>query len=113
MLRSVAKQPFCSALQAGLPVLGEDGTLVDAVAAKSPARGKVQAKTGTLYWHDAMNDRSLLTSKALAGIMTSARGRQLTLALYLNCVPLPRGATPTREGKALGTLCEIIYENAP
>ena len=113
LLRSVAKQSFCSALRAGLPVLGEDGTLVDAVAVKSPARGKVQAKTGTLYWHDAMNDRSLLTSKALAGVMTTIRGRQLTLALYLNCVPLPRGATPTREGKALGTLCEIIYENAP
>jgi D-alanyl-D-alanine carboxypeptidase/D-alanyl-D-alanine-endopeptidase (penicillin-binding protein 4) len=90
-----------------------DGTLHDAVAADSPAKGKVQAKTGTLLWHDVMNDRTLLTSKALAGTMTTAHGRALVIAIYLNNVPLPAGATPTREGKTLGKLCEIIYQNAP
>ena len=76
-------------------------------------RGKVYAKTGTLTWDDVMNDRTLLTSKALAGTMTTASGRSLVVALYLNGVPLPKGATSMREGKVLGQLCEIIYQHAP
>ena len=60
-----------------------------------------------------MNDRQLLTSKALAGTMTTAKGRELTLAIYVNGVPLPKGVASSREGKAIGKLCEIIYVNAP
>src|SRR5207244_8674438 len=113
LLRALAKRPDYKALEAGLPILGVDGTLADAVPPDSPAKGKVRAKTGTLYWHDVMNERSLLTSKALAGTMTTAKGRALTLAIYVNGVPLPKNVTPTREGKTIGKLCEILYLNAP
>jgi D-alanyl-D-alanine carboxypeptidase/D-alanyl-D-alanine-endopeptidase (penicillin-binding protein 4) len=113
LLRAMAKRPDWAVYHDGLPVLGVDGTLADAVPADSPAKGKVQAKTGTLVWHDAMNDRALLTSKALAGTLTTAKDRQLVVALYVNGVPLPRKGTPTREGKVLGHLCEIIYQEAP
>jgi D-alanyl-D-alanine carboxypeptidase/D-alanyl-D-alanine-endopeptidase (penicillin-binding protein 4) len=113
LLRAMAKRPAHKALHEGLPVLGVDGTLGDVVPADSPARGKVHAKTGTLMWHDTLNDRLLLTSKALAGTMTAANGRQLTLAIYVNMVPLPRGITAAREGKVIGKLCEIIYQSAP
>lgn len=113
LLRALAKRSDYQALHAGLPILGVDGTLVDAVAADSPARGKVLAKTGTLSWEDVMNGRTLLTSKALAGTMTTAHGRSLIVALYVNDVPLPKGVNTTREGKALGTLCEIIYQHTP
>lgn len=113
LLRALSKRTDYQALNAGLPILGVDGTLADAVAGDSPARGKVRAKTGTLTWDDLMNGRTLLTSKALAGTMTTARGRALILALYVNGVPLPKGVTATREGKVLGHLCEIIYEHAP
>lgn len=113
LLLGLAKRPEYRALESGLPVLGVDGTLVDVVTKESPARGKVLAKTGTLSWHDALNNRSLLTSKALAGTMTTARGRPLTLAMFVHLVPLPRGVAAAREGKALGKLCEIFYENAP
>src|SRR5207302_9135209 len=58
LLRALAKRADYSALHAGLPILGVDGTLADAVAADSPARGKVFAKTGTLTWDDLMNGRS-------------------------------------------------------
>ena len=54
-----------------------------------------------------------LVSKALAGTMTTASGRSLIVALYVNGVSLPKGVTSTREGKVLGTLCEIIYQRAP
>jgi D-alanyl-D-alanine carboxypeptidase/D-alanyl-D-alanine-endopeptidase (penicillin-binding protein 4) len=112
LLRALAKRSDYQALHAALPILGVDGTLADAVAADSPARGKVHAKTGTLTWDDIMNGRTLLTSKALAGTMTTASGRSLIVALYVNGVPLPKGVTATREGKALGELCEIIYQHA-
>jgi D-alanyl-D-alanine carboxypeptidase/D-alanyl-D-alanine-endopeptidase (penicillin-binding protein 4) len=113
LLRALSKRTDYQALHAGLPILGVDGTLADAVAADSPARGKVYAKTGTLTWDDTMNGRTLLTSKALAGTMITARGRSLTLALYVNGVPLPKGVTALREAKVLGRMCEMIHEHAP
>jgi D-alanyl-D-alanine carboxypeptidase/D-alanyl-D-alanine-endopeptidase (penicillin-binding protein 4) len=113
LLQAMAKRPEYPIFRECLPVLGVDGTLVDVVPADSPARGKVRAKTGTLYWHDALNDRSLLRSKALAGTMTTASGHTLFVALFVNDVPLPHGVSPSREGKVLGHLCEIIYENVP
>src|SRR5207248_5812309 len=45
LLLAMAKRPEYAAYHAGLPILGVDGTLADAVPADSPARGKVQAKT--------------------------------------------------------------------
>jgi serine-type D-Ala-D-Ala carboxypeptidase/endopeptidase (penicillin-binding protein 4) len=113
LLQALAERPDYEVFNAGLPVLGVDGTLVDAVASTSPAKGKVQGKTGTLIWDDMLNGRSLLTSKALAGVMTTAKGRALTIAIYVNCVPLAKGVRSTREGKVIGKLCEIIYEHAP
>jgi len=113
LLSAMQKRPEWPAYSAGLPVLGEDGTLADAVGPDSPARGKVRAKTGTLGWADLLNDRFLLRSKALAGVLTTAKGRELTFAFFVNDLPLQRGAMTTEEGKALGRLCEIIYQHCP
>jgi D-alanyl-D-alanine carboxypeptidase/D-alanyl-D-alanine-endopeptidase (penicillin-binding protein 4) len=113
LLQALAKRSDYPVFQDGLPVLGVDGTLSDVINPKSPARGKVRAKTGTLFWHDVMNDRLLLRSKALAGTLTTANGRELIVAMFVNDVPLPKGAEPTREGKVLGKLCEIIHQHAP
>ena len=90
------------AFSEALPILGVDGTLVEVVGAESPARGKVRAKTGTLQWQDLMNDRPLLTSKALAGYLTTKTGRELVFAMFVNNVHLPKGVTGSREGKARG-----------
>jgi D-alanyl-D-alanine carboxypeptidase/D-alanyl-D-alanine-endopeptidase (penicillin-binding protein 4) len=113
LLQGVAKRPEWNVYRDGLPILGVDGTLAEAVAPESPARGKVLAKTGTLFAEDVMNDRALLRSKALAGTMTTAKGRTLFFAMFVNSVPLPKKETPQREGKVLGKLCEIIYQHAP
>jgi D-alanyl-D-alanine carboxypeptidase/D-alanyl-D-alanine-endopeptidase (penicillin-binding protein 4) len=113
LLQAMAKRADYPAFLLGLPVLGVDGTLAEAVRPDSPARGKVRAKTGTLLWHDAMNDRPLLTSKAIAGTLTTAKGRTLAFAMFVNGVPLSKGVTPTREGKTLGQLCEILVEDGP
>jgi D-alanyl-D-alanine carboxypeptidase/D-alanyl-D-alanine-endopeptidase (penicillin-binding protein 4) len=115
LLRGIAaKYPDAyPAYVAGLPTLGVDGTLADVVATSSPVCNQVHAKTGTLMWKDLVNDRLLLRSKTLAGVMTTAKGKPLTIALFVNDVPLPKGVKPDREGKKLGQLCEIIYKYAP
>ncbi|MCC6417403.1 MAG: D-alanyl-D-alanine carboxypeptidase/D-alanyl-D-alanine-endopeptidase [Gemmataceae bacterium] len=113
LLRALARRPDWKAFEAALPVLGVDGTLADVVGKMSPARGAVKAKTGTYYWVDLLNGRTLLTSKALAGTLRTARGRELVFAMFVNNVPLPRGVTPQREGRVLGQLCEIIHQHAP
>jgi D-alanyl-D-alanine carboxypeptidase/D-alanyl-D-alanine-endopeptidase (penicillin-binding protein 4) len=94
-------------------VLGVDGTLADTVGRDSPARGKVFAKTGTYGDPDLLNDRVILRSKALAGVMTTADGRRLAFAFFVNEVPLPKGSTPTAVGKDLGRLCEVFYRDKP
>jgi D-alanyl-D-alanine carboxypeptidase/D-alanyl-D-alanine-endopeptidase (penicillin-binding protein 4) len=113
LLQGMARRPEWDVYQAALPVLGVDGTLAESVKPESPARGKVRAKTGTLMWFDHTNDRFLLKSKALAGVMTTRAGTQLSFAIMVNNVPLPKGVSATREGKMLGRLCEILYDNGP
>jgi serine-type D-Ala-D-Ala carboxypeptidase/endopeptidase (penicillin-binding protein 4) len=113
LLQAMAKRPDYAVYRAALPVLGVDGTLAEAVESGSPAKGKVQAKTGTLSWRDLLNDRPLLRSKALAGTLTTANGRELFFAMFVNDVPLPKNGTTTREGKVLGRLCEIIHQHGP
>jgi len=110
LLRYMAARSDFDRYEAALPVLGVDGTLASSVPADSPARGHVHAKTGTLYWDNVMNDRVLLTSKALAGTMTTAAGRRLALAMFVNNTHLDKTSETIREGKTLGRLCEVIYE---
>jgi D-alanyl-D-alanine carboxypeptidase/D-alanyl-D-alanine-endopeptidase (penicillin-binding protein 4) len=113
LLRGIERRPDFRLFEDALPVLGVDGTLADVVGPDSPARGRVRAKTGTYSWFDVLNGRTLLTSKALGGVMTTALGRRLTFGMFVNDVPLGPGITSTREGRALGRICEIIYEHAP
>jgi D-alanyl-D-alanine carboxypeptidase/D-alanyl-D-alanine-endopeptidase (penicillin-binding protein 4) len=111
-LQGMAKRDEWGAYKAALPVLGVDGTLAG-VGKDGPARGKVSAKTGTLIWTDAANDRFLLKSKALAGTMTTKSGATLYFAMFVNNVAVPKEVGSTREGKALGKLCELLYEHGP
>jgi D-alanyl-D-alanine carboxypeptidase/D-alanyl-D-alanine-endopeptidase (penicillin-binding protein 4) len=113
LLQAMAKRPEWDAYKAGFPTLGVDGTLATVVPADSPARAKAFGKTGTLIWGDAMNGRSLLRSKALAGVMTTAKGTDLVYAMFVNDVPLPPGVGASREGKVLGKLCEVLYTHGP
>jgi serine-type D-Ala-D-Ala carboxypeptidase/endopeptidase (penicillin-binding protein 4) len=113
LIQGMSKRKEWDAYKNALPILGVDGTLADVVKPESPARGKVFAKTGTLIWFDAANERFLLKSKALAGTMTTKSGAELHFAMFVNNVPLPAGVTATREGKTLGRLCEMLYEHGP
>jgi D-alanyl-D-alanine carboxypeptidase/D-alanyl-D-alanine-endopeptidase (penicillin-binding protein 4) len=109
LLQYMATRPDFAAYFDGLPRLGVDGTLSKNVPDSSPARDKVQAKTGTLYSDNTMNGTTLMTSKALAGYMTTSKGRKLTLALYVNNAHLRDGITAKTFGDDLGKICEVVF----
>jgi D-alanyl-D-alanine carboxypeptidase/D-alanyl-D-alanine-endopeptidase (penicillin-binding protein 4) len=112
-LQKMARHPTAKEYFDSLPILGVDGTLAESVSKDSPARGKVRAKTGTLGWYDAQNERTLLRSKALAGELETAKGTKLYLAMFVNDLPLPQGQSASSLGKVLGKLCEVIYKHGP
>jgi serine-type D-Ala-D-Ala carboxypeptidase/endopeptidase (penicillin-binding protein 4) len=108
LLRTMAGRLDFERFRTALPILGADGTLATVVGSDSPARGKVFAKTGTLYWDNVLNARTLLTSKALAGYIDAQSGRRLTFTFFVNLAHLPSPNDTVREGKALGRLAEIF-----
>ena len=112
----MAARPEFSAYEAALPVLGRDGTLARAVAPESPARGHAHAKTGTYWVENDLTGKAVLTSKALAGYLETASGRNLVLAAFVNNVALdaPRPGYEVSDataeaGRLLGSLCEALY----
>jgi len=66
-----------------LPILGTDGSLTLAQQ-DSPAKGKVQAKTGTWASHDPGSGLFLMLDQSLAGLMESDDGETYAFAVYLN-----------------------------
>ena len=110
LLRYMATRPDFESYRRALPRLGVDGTLAKSVGADSPAKDKVFAKTGTLYWDNVMNNGSLLTSKALAGYLTTPKGETLAFALFVNNAPVRNGLTTTTAGKDLGHIAELLFE---
>jgi D-alanyl-D-alanine carboxypeptidase/D-alanyl-D-alanine-endopeptidase (penicillin-binding protein 4) len=109
LLKHMASRPDFAVYERALPILGVDGTLAKSVPSTSPAKGKVQAKTGTLVWENLLEGRGLLTSKALAGYVTTASGRRLAFAAFINGVHLKDGLDTKRLGSDLGRLCEIVH----
>ncbi len=110
LLRHMKSRPDFEDFFDALPQLGIDGTLHEAVSADSPARGKIQAKTGTIYFANVMNARPILTSKALAGYATTKLNRRLAFAIFVNHVHLKTPKETTEIGRTLGRLCEVIYD---
>ncbi len=113
LLRALKKRADFPTFEEALPVLGRDGTLAKAVPADSPARGHARAKTGTYSVGDPLNGRTILTSKALAGYLETASGRDLVFTFFLNNVPMKGGDDTSAEtlaaGQVLGKLCEVFY----
>jgi D-alanyl-D-alanine carboxypeptidase/D-alanyl-D-alanine-endopeptidase (penicillin-binding protein 4) len=88
LLRYLATRPDANVFHDALPILGVDGTEALTVAATSPAAGKAAAKSGTTVSYDAMNQRLLMMTRALAGYMTGKSGRDYTFGIYVNNVPV-------------------------
>lgn len=110
LLRHMATRPDAAHYRNGLPILGVDGTLAEAVAADSPVRGQVQAKTGTLFFQNLLNNRYLVTSKALAGYMTTSKKRNLAFAVFVNNAHIAVDTDTARVNRTLGRFCELVWE---
>jgi serine-type D-Ala-D-Ala carboxypeptidase/endopeptidase (penicillin-binding protein 4) len=110
LLRSMSTRRDFAVYERGLPILGVDGTLADDVGKTSAARGKVRAKTGTLVRKDLMNDRYLVTSKALAGYLTAQSGRELVFSFVVNGVEIDKAQETKTIGRVLAHLCEIVQQ---
>jgi D-alanyl-D-alanine carboxypeptidase/D-alanyl-D-alanine-endopeptidase (penicillin-binding protein 4) len=88
LLAYLTTRPDFATAYAALPGLGVDGAEVVTVPPTSPIVGKAFAKSGTSVDYDAMNQRTLLMARELAGYMTGKSGREVIFAVYLNNVPL-------------------------
>ena len=77
LLTIMTRETTFPAYFTSLPILGVDGSLAE-IETKSPARGKVFAKTGTF-----LNDGKIGT-QVLAGYIDARSGRRLAYALYVN-----------------------------
>jgi D-alanyl-D-alanine carboxypeptidase/D-alanyl-D-alanine-endopeptidase (penicillin-binding protein 4) len=111
LLRSMAAHPLGAVYRDGLPILGVDGTLSDAVGPDSAVRGKVQAKTGTAVMQSFSDGSFITLSKALAGYMTAASGRELVVAMFVNLVPVPTLREVMGQGQVLGKICEVLFQS--
>jgi D-alanyl-D-alanine carboxypeptidase/D-alanyl-D-alanine-endopeptidase (penicillin-binding protein 4) len=83
LMRAFAARPDAERWKLAQPILGVDGS-VAAVAADTPAKGHVYAKTGTLGDADLLNGRLRLEAKALSGYIDAKSGRQLAFTLMVN-----------------------------
>jgi D-alanyl-D-alanine carboxypeptidase/D-alanyl-D-alanine-endopeptidase (penicillin-binding protein 4) len=110
LLRHMASRPDFAAYKRALPILGVDGTLAKAVAKDSPLRGQVLAKTGTLLWDNGLRDKPLITSKALAGYLTTKGERQVLFALFANNVQAGEEFGAKEVGQDLAKLCQPVWE---
>lgn len=109
LLQHLSKRNDFVDFERALPVMGVDGTLAKVVKPDSPVRDKVQAKTGTLVWENILNDRGLISSKALAGYLTTATGKRLAFAAFVNGVHGRDGVDSKKVGSDLGRLCELVH----
>jgi N-acyl-D-amino-acid deacylase len=94
-----------------LPILGKDGTLAK-IQTSNPGAGHVFAKTGTFGSDDRVNSNMMLNGKGLAGYVTTASGRKLAFAAYVNHVSLPPDpeTAQTVAGQALGEIAAAAYD---
>lgn len=110
LLRYLSTRPDFSAFERALPILGVDGTLADDVPKTSSALGKVNAKTGTLLWENLLDDHFLVTSKALAGYLTTKSNRQLVFSFVVTGIAIDQAAETKTVAKTLAHLCEIVHQ---
>ncbi len=81
-LQWTTEQDWGADLEAGLPVLGERGSLASS-GTDSPAKGKVKAKTGTSVRPFPPDSRLFVNTQGLAGFLDTDDGRQI-FTLYVS-----------------------------
>lgn len=111
-LAYMSAQKDSATFRNALPILGRDGTLWN-IQPSSPAANHVFAKTGTFAVDDPLNRRLLVTGKGLAGYITTADGRHLAFAAYVNNVSVSTDPDAVTQvvGQALGEIAAAAYDS--
>lgn len=110
-VRWAAAQPWGRAFVAGQPVLGETGTIAP-VGGNSPAKGKVQAKTGTVAVADPATGRALFNVQSLAGYLTTDKGRHVVFDVSMSGATYPDVLTGLQQANEdVGMVAAEIQES--
>ena len=103
-------QEWGEAYRAGLPILGERGSLIE-VGQDSPARGKLQAKSGTSAGVEPDTGRTYLSTKSEAGYIDAASGRTLVFSIFVTGPVFPSVAEGiTVPGDDIGDVLEVFQQ---
>jgi D-alanyl-D-alanine carboxypeptidase len=99
---------------ASFPLLGVDGSLATVTAFESdptlaPAKGQVQAKTGTYL--GALGDGLELKGQAFAGYVSTKSGRKLAYHVVVNGVPVSGIEDVIRVFQDEGTISAILWRD--
>jgi serine-type D-Ala-D-Ala carboxypeptidase/endopeptidase (penicillin-binding protein 4) len=87
--RAAAARPWGALYRGDQPQLGvPGGGDIATFGTSSPARGKLQAKTGTRAGGAPGAPATLLGARGLSGYLTGASGRELLITVILNNAPL-------------------------
>lgn len=108
LLSYFSTRPDFTLWTAALPIMGVDGSLV-LTDPRSPAAGRVFAKTGTLISGDLLNQRLLLSTNGFAGYIDARDGQPLAFGLYVNNVPLASPLDLFKVNDVLGGIATIIW----
>jgi D-alanyl-D-alanine carboxypeptidase/D-alanyl-D-alanine-endopeptidase (penicillin-binding protein 4) len=93
-----------------LPILGVDGSLALS-GTGSPAKGKVQAKTGTFAGIDPGTGRLLMPGQALAGFLDADDGTTYLFAVYMINASFPDPSTGiARVGDDLAAVAAALQQ---
>jgi serine-type D-Ala-D-Ala carboxypeptidase/endopeptidase (penicillin-binding protein 4) len=106
-LRGASKASWGKVFEAGLPILGVDGTLGNNQAG-TPAAGHVFAKTGTRAATTA-EETGILTGLTQVGYIETASGRRLTYGVMTRDVPIVKIEDIFTASDDQGALAAAIY----
>ncbi len=116
MVAGLLQSQEAESFVAGLPVLGEAGSLgfVTDFAADptlAGAIGKVRAKTGTYVTLNATEDGLLARGQALGGMIEARSGRRFAYQLVVNNVPIESIEDLMRIFQDEGTISAILWRD--
>ncbi len=111
LLQYVSTQNYSQAYFDALPIMGYDGTLAGKVSNNSSIYGKVNAKTGTTLEENGLTGQGILLGEGMAGYMTTASGKKLIFAIYINNMPANSVEDSFKVQNDIIKVCKIIYDN--
>jgi D-alanyl-D-alanine carboxypeptidase/D-alanyl-D-alanine-endopeptidase (penicillin-binding protein 4) len=107
-LRSVSFEVYGEGVRDAMSGLGVDGSLATTLE-RSPASGNVVATIGSLA-NETQAGQGLLAAQTASGYLTSASGRELVFAIYVNDVPVDGPADVAAVRAAVARLMEIFQQ---